>query len=67
MGTEIKCKKCSKSLAEFVEVPTGVIWYSTLRHELKGECPECGHRLPRVSEFVKKMHFEVKLKTVVAK
>ena len=31
MGTEIKCKECGRTLAEFDEVPTKVIWYSHLR------------------------------------
>lgn len=68
MGTEIKCSKCSKQLAEYVEVPMDVIWYSNLRHKLRGSCPECGHKLPGVSDYVKKMHITVKLQTrIVAK
>ena len=62
VGTEIRCKKCSKSLAKFVEIPTGIVWYSQLRHKLRGECPECGHKLSNVSNYVTKMHFEIRTK-----
>jgi len=60
LGTEIKCKKCSHSLAKFDEVPFGIVWYSQLRHSLGGICPECGHKLPSVSDYAKKMRLEVK-------
>ena len=68
VGTEIKCKNCSEALAKFAEVPKSVVWYSRLRHKLGGACPECGHKLPRVSSYVQKMQFAVESKMpVVAK
>ena len=65
MGTEIRCKKCKTTLAEFDEVPTGITWYSKFRYELKGECPECGHKLPRIANYANEMKLEVKSKTPI--
>jgi hypothetical protein len=47
-------------LFEFDGVPTDVIWYSRLRNKLDGECPNCGHKLPNLSKYAKKMQFKVK-------
>jgi hypothetical protein len=47
-------------LFEFDGVPTDVIWYSRLRNKLDGECPNCGHKLPNLSKYAKKMQLEVK-------
>jgi hypothetical protein len=47
-------------LFEFDGVPTDVIWYSRLRHKLDGKCPNCGHKLPDISNYAKKMHLKVK-------
>lgn len=60
MGTEIRCKECRQVLFEFDGVPTDVIWYSRLRNKLDGECPNCGHKLPNLSKYAKKMQLEVK-------
>ena len=62
LGTEIRCAECGQIMAEYDEVPTNVIWYSRLIYKLKGECPKCGHKLPDVSTYAKKMLFEVKSK-----
>ena len=45
---------------EFDGVPTDVVWYSRLRNKLGGECPNCGHKLPRISKYAKKMQLEIK-------
>jgi phage FluMu protein Com len=60
LGTEIRCKKCSKILAEFDDVPNNVIWYSQFRHKIGGSCPKCGHKLPSPSKHSEKMRIEVK-------
>ena len=60
MGIEIRCKECDHVLFEFDGVPTDVIWYSRLMNKLDGECPNCGHRLPNVSNYACKMRLEVK-------
>jgi DNA-directed RNA polymerase subunit RPC12/RpoP len=60
LGTEIRCKECRQVLFEFDGVPTDVIWYSRLRNKLDGECPNCGHKLPNLSKYAKKMQFKVK-------
>lgn len=59
MGTEIRCKNCSHILAKFDEVPTNILWYSRLIYRLKGECPECGHKLPDLATYAEKMQFKV--------
>jgi len=44
---------------EFDSVPRDVVWYSKLRQKIGAKCPNCGHELPRVSSFAKKMRLEV--------
>jgi DNA-directed RNA polymerase subunit RPC12/RpoP len=60
LGTEIRCKKCDHVLFEFDAVPNDLLWYSELRYKLDGECPNCGHKLPNISRYAKKMQFKVK-------
>jgi hypothetical protein len=60
LGTEIRCKKCLEVLFEFDGVPSDIVWYSRLRHEIGGKCPNCGHKLPNVSSYARKMRLEVK-------
>ena len=60
MGTELRCKECDQVLFEFDEVSSDILWYSRLRHRLGGECPKCGHKLPNVSKYARKMRLEVK-------
>ncbi|MCW4035219.1 MAG: hypothetical protein NWF03_07635 [Candidatus Bathyarchaeota archaeon] len=59
MGTQIKCKECNYVMFEFNKVPTDIVWYSKLRQKIGAKCPNCGHKLPRVSSFAKKMRLEV--------
>jgi hypothetical protein len=65
LGTELRCKECDHVLFEFDELPSDILWYSMLRHRLGGECPKCGHKLPSVSKYARKMRLEVKLATPV--
>lgn len=68
MVTKIKCKKCNEVLSEFADVPNNVVWYSHLRHKLKGFCPKCGHKFPKPSEYSQKMRIKIKpIVTLVAK
>jgi DNA-directed RNA polymerase subunit RPC12/RpoP len=60
LGTEIRCKKCDHVLFEFDGVPNDLLWYSKLRYKLDGECPNCGHKLPNILRYAKKMQFKVK-------
>jgi phage FluMu protein Com len=60
LGTEIRCKKCDNVLFEFDGVPNDLLWYSKLRHKLDGKCPNCGHKLPNILRYAKKMQFKVK-------
>ncbi|MBT8171661.1 hypothetical protein KJN74_02160 [Candidatus Bathyarchaeota archaeon] len=60
MVTKIKCKKCNEALSEFDDVPNNVIWYSHLRHKLRGVCPKCGHKFPKPSKYAKKIRIEIK-------
>ena len=60
MGTEIRCKKCAHVLFDFDGVPDDILWYSKLRHKLGGECSNCGHKLPNLSNYAKKIQIEVK-------
>jgi len=60
LGTELRCKECDQVLLEFDEVPSDILWYSRLRHRLGGECPKCGHKLPNVSKYARKLRLEVK-------
>jgi DNA-directed RNA polymerase subunit RPC12/RpoP len=60
LGTEIRCKECRHILFEIDGVPTDVIWYSRLRHKLGGKCPNCGHKLPSISKYAKRIQLEVK-------
>ena len=60
LGTEIRCKECRQVLFEFDGVPTDIVWYSRLMNKLDGKCPKCGHKLPNLSKYAKKMQLEVK-------
>ena len=60
MGTEIRCKACSHVLFEADDVPSDILWYARLRHKLDGNCPNCGHKIPSVSKYARKMQLDVK-------
>jgi hypothetical protein len=51
---------CSHLLFEFDEIPFDPTWYPKLRHNLTGKCEKCGHKLPSISQYVKKLKFEAK-------
>jgi len=60
LGIEIRCKECAYVLFELDEVPNDILWYSRLRQRLGGECSNCRHKLPNVSNYAHKMQLEVK-------
>jgi parallel beta-helix repeat protein len=64
LGTEIRCIECGQILAEFDEVPMDYLWFSRLRYKLNGACPECGHNIPDVHEYPKKLKFKVQERTL---
>lgn len=59
MGTQIRCIECGEILADFDEVPMDYLWFSKLRYKLNGACSECGHKIPDIHEYPKKLKFKV--------